>query len=74
MNAVADDYEAAQRARLLDRLTELTRSCPKSIWSASVQKTRQWKKDHAGAVKAMKSSKATNAQLQSAVASLEAYE
>lgn len=74
MNAVVDDYEAAQRQRLLNRLGELTRSCPKSIWSASVQKTRQWKKDHAGALKVMKSSKSTNGQLQQAVAALEVYE
>lgn len=74
MNTTNDEYEAARRRQLVERLGELTRTCPKSIWSASVQRTRQWKKDHAGAIKSMKSNKSTNAQLQAAVTTLESYE
>lgn len=69
-----EDYEAARRRLLVERLESLTKSCPKSIWSASVQRTRQWKRDHAAALKSMKSAKSTNAQLQASITALESYE
>ncbi len=74
MSTVLDDYEAAQRARLVERLEHLTTHCPKSIWSASINKTRDWKKDQQAAIKTLKGKNTTNAQLLTAVSRLEAYE
>lgn len=56
------------------RLEYLVNHVPKSVWSASVNKTRQWKDAQKAAMKVFKSKSSTETELQSAINKLEVYE
>ena len=68
------DSVAEEEAELCKLLNDLLHKIPKGINSASVNKVRQFKKDHARCLKVLSSRRSSRSELLGAIESMRAYD